>query len=438
MAAIPHSEISSIGFYVLGTEDNKRDATVTVVHQDLFRNGLPYPGGIYDAHMGTTEHLWDCEACLYDKKLCPGHPGCYDLHIPVPQAMFMKDIVKWLKIICFSCGKPIVPLTNLRVSKDKILGEYVKIIRTANKNFKCTHCDAIHPHIVKEQTDPVSIYMEIYEPKAVAAQSSGSKYKLIARAPLYPHQILTIFNKILNSTVIAMGKPIQCHPKKLMISTLRVPPNTIRPDVKKINAGRSNSNDLTILLQTIMKINDQIPTTLPDQIDSDLHVQIHNLCLAVFDLIRGSNTTAKRGIVSASKKPLTSIAKRWPRKYGRIRRNLMGRRANHMGRSFITGDPFRKISEVGVPLSIARNIQHPVIVREYNYQELMVYFMNGNKRYPGCTKVKKKSTGATHWLGRIKDDFKLEIGDTVYRDTIDGDIVGFNRRTFACKSTVKC
>jgi DNA-directed RNA polymerase beta' subunit len=425
---IPYAEISSIQLYVLGSEDNKRDSNVSVIHQDLFRNGLPYPGGPYDGHGGTTSHKWDCESCLYDKKSCPGHPGSYELHIPVPSPMFMKDIIKWLKVTCFNCGKPVVRTVDLRVPKDKILGEYVKITRTANKNIKCCHCEAIHPHIVKEQTDPVSIYMEVYETRSISSQSTGSKYKLAGRAPLYPHQILTIFNKIENDTVIKMGKPILCHPKKLLINVLRVPPNTIRPDVEKINAGRSNSNDLTILLQTIMKINDQIPNTIPDQIDSDLHVQIHNLCLAVFDLIKGSNTTAKRGIVSASKKPLTSIAKRWPRKYGRIRRNLMGRRANHMGRSFITGDPFRKITEVGVPISIAKNIQHPIVVREYNYQKMMVYFMNGNKRYPGCTRVKKKSTGATHWLGRIKDDFKLEIGDTIFRDTIDGDIVGFNRQ----------
>jgi DNA-directed RNA polymerase beta' subunit len=99
-----------------------------------------------------------------------------------------------------------------------------------------------------------------------------------------------------------------------------------------------------------------------------------------------------------------------------------------MGRSFITGDVFRKITQVGVPLSIAKDIQHPMIVQPYNYEEAMVYFMNGNKRYPGCSKIKKKSTGATHWIGRIKDDFRLEIGDTIYRDTITGDIVGFNRQ----------
>jgi DNA-directed RNA polymerase II subunit RPB1 len=425
---VPYAEVTGIGLYVLGNEDNANASHVHVVHQDLFRGGLPYLGGCYDAHMGTTGYEWNCATCLNGKTLCPGHYGNLKLNSPVPSPMFIKEIIKWLKIICFNCGKLIIPYTNLKVPKHKILGEYVKITRTAVKNLKCAHCAAIHPHVVKEKTDSVSIFMEIYEQKNAAAQSTA-KSKLLARTALYPHIIQTIFEKIDNNTLTQMGKPMECHPRKFILSTLRVPPNTIRPDVKKINAGRSNSNDLTILLQSIMKINEQIPKTLPQIIeDNDLIAQIHILSLAVFELIRGSTTAAKRGIVSASKKPLTSIAKRWPRKYGRIRRNLMGRRANYMGRSFITGDPFRKIDEVGIPVSIAKNIQFAVNVQPYNYEECMTYFMNGNTQYPGCSKVRKASTGAIHWIGRIKDDFKLEIGDMIHRDTITGDVVNFNRQ----------
>lgn len=422
MASFPYSEISSIQFYVLGSEDNANESHVTVTQQDASKGGLPSVRGVYDAHMGTTDYSWNCKTCEHDKKLCPGHYGSYQLNIPVPSPMFMKDIVKWLKVICFKCGKPIVaPNANIaKLPKDKILSEYVKITRTANKNPSCVHCEEIHPHVVKDQSDCTSIYMEIYDDK--------QKGKLPKRIMLYPHFIAKIFQKIKHETVALLGKPVACHPSKFMISTLRVSPNTIRPDVKKINAGRSNSNDVTILMQTIMKINEQIPNKLPAIIDNDLGMQIHNLCLAVFHMIRGSNSTSKRGLVSANKKPLTGIAKRWPRKYGRIRRNLMGRRANHMGRSFITGDSFMRVYQVGVPLVIAKNIQHPVPVQRYNYEQCMTYFMNGNKRYPGCTKVKKLSTGVTHTINRIKDDFRLEIGDIIYRDTIDGDVVGFNRQ----------
>lgn len=426
MAMIPYAEVSSFGLYPLGSEDNMRDATVQVLYQDLMRNNLPYPNGCYDNHMGTTSTDWSCGSCIHEKKLCPGHYGGLQLNSPVPSPMFMKDILKWLKIICFDCGKPIISYTIMRIPKHKILAEYVKLTRSSsNKNPKCVHCNALHPHIIKETSDPISIIFEIYEAKSTLTQTPGTKPKILVRDVLYPHLIRNIFDKITNDTVLRMGKPIISHPRKLIIDYLRVPPNTIRPDVKKIATGRSNSNDLTILLQTIVKINDEIPTKLPMNIGNDLRIQIHNLSLAVFDLIHGSNTQAKRGIVSASKKPLTSIAKRWPRKFGRIRRNLMGRRSNHMGRSFITGDPFRKINEISISTKIARNIQRAIKVREYNYEECMVWFMNGVKRYPGCTKIKKASTGAVHWIEKVKD--RLEIGDEIYRDIITGDIVEFNR-----------
>jgi DNA-directed RNA polymerase II subunit RPB1 len=436
MAHIPYAELSSIGFFVLGSDDNKRDSHVTVTHQDLFRNGIPHPGGMYDAHMGTTAYEWDCATCRNDKKPCPGHSGDLQLNYPVLAPLFMKDIIKWLKVICFYCGKLIIKYVDLKVPPEKRLSEYVKLTRTNVKNLRCVHCDGIHPHVVKDKADNTTILIELYKVKSAASQTGAGKSELEGRMILYPHYIRAIFDLITPETVVELGKPVENHPRKFVLDVLRVPPNTIRPDVKKINSSRSNSNDLTILLQTIFKSNEQIPRNLPDEITPDLSVKIHNLSLAVYGLVRGTTSTTKRGLMSSSRKPLMSIIKRWPRKYGRIRRNLMGRRANHMGRSFITGDPYCKINEVFIPLTIARNIQQPVVVQEYNYNECMMYYMNGNQRYPGYTKIKKRRTGATHWLGHIRDDFRLEIGDIIHRDTIDGDIVGFNRQPTLLPSSI--
>jgi DNA-directed RNA polymerase beta' subunit len=429
MATIPYGEISGIQLFVLGTEDNIRDAHVNVIYQDLFRNNVPYPNGVYDSHMGSTDGTWDCSTCGHEKKLCPGHFGVINLNYPVQSPLFLKDIMKWLKIICFNCGKLAIPYRDMKILPSKVLGEYVKLVRANNKNIQCAHCQAIHPHIVKDKSDHISVYMEFYDIKT----SVNAKGNLLAKIQLYPHQMKAIFNKITDETVKMMGKPVECHPRKLILDAVRVPPNTIRPDIKKMGGGRSNNNDLTVLLQTFIKINEQIPASIPlamdsSKIDDDMRIEIHNLNLTVYDLIKGSSSAAKRGIVNNSKKPLTSIAKRLPGKFGRIRRNLMGRRANYMGRSFITCDPFLRIDEVGVPVSIAREIQRPEIVREYNYEEMMTYFMNGNKRYPGCSKVKKAKNGAIYWIGNTKEDFRLEIGDTIYRDIITGDVVNFNRQ----------
>jgi len=418
---IPYSDLSSIGLYVLGDEDNRKDSHVNVVSQDLFRNNLPHPGGIYDAHMGTTDISWPCATCFHKKKWCPGHSGVINLNYPVLSPLFLKDISKWLKVICFNCGKLLIPYSRLPVSQKNILGEYVKIMRTKDKNVECVHCQAIHPHLVKDRNDNVTLITEWYNKETKKLEKSIT---------LYPHKIAAIFDKISDQTVIEMGKLVICHPRKLVLSALRAPPNPIRPDMKKIGGGRSKNNDVTVLLQAVIKINESIPSVIPKIIDENLSNQINLINLAVFELIKGSSaTSSKRSISTAGNRQLVAISKRLPRKPGRIRRNLMGRRVNYMARSFITCDPYRKLDEVGVPFSIAQNIHIPETVQEYNRKEMEIYFMNGVDRYPGCKQVKKFSTGKTHWIGRInKETFTLELGDIIYRNLVDGDIADFNRQ----------
>lgn len=424
--SIPYVDISSICLYVLGSEDNERDAFVRVRYPEAYKNNLPAPEGIYDLHMGTTDLELQCATCQQSKKLCPGHPGVVFLKYPVQNPLYLKEIQKWLKIICFGCGKPLLrdeKLDNIiksRIRKDKILREYVKLVGST-KNVKCATCGALHPHIMKDKLDNTTLLMQWYD-------IIGGKTNLLKEIRLYPHQIQAIFNKISNETVVRMGKPIICHPKKFILTKLRAPPNTIRPDIKKHGGGRSNNNDITLLLQYIVKINEKFPDEIPENISKDLASDINFLELHVYEMIKGSSSASKRGLSNKSNKPLLSIAKRLPRKFGRIRRNLMGRRVNHMARSFITCDPTLRIDELGVPLTVAQGLPVPVHVREYNRDECLIYFMNGRNLYPGCSKIKKKSTGSYHSVEMISNDFTLEIGDIIYRDLIDGDIVGFNRQ----------
>jgi DNA-directed RNA polymerase beta' subunit len=432
---VPVSELSNITLYVLGGADNVKDSFVDVKFQDASKHNMPYPNGVYDLHMGTTDLEYSCSTCQHTKKNCLGHPGVVHLKYPVQNPLFLKEIQKWAKCICFTCSKPLLPekklqdLIDSRVRKDKILDEYVKLIKSGTaKNIKCAHCDAIHPHITKDKSDNVSLYIEYYDIKT----ESGVKPKLLNQKPiqLYPHVLESIFNKISNETVIKMGKPIICHPRKFILRDIRAPPNTIRPDLKKLGSGRSSNNDVTVLLQYIIKVNEKFPDALPKEIlyGSDLANDIQLLELNVYEMIKGSSSASKRGISNNSKKPLVSIAKRLPRKMGRIRRNLMGRRANHMARSFITCDTSLRIDELGVPLVIAQNLHVPIHVQPNNYEECMMYFMNGNTRYPGCDKIKKNSTGNMHSIAQINDDFKLEVGDIIYRNIIEGDVVDFNRQ----------
>lgn len=416
--SIPYSELEGLTLYVLGSEDNAIDSQVTVISPDIIRNGIPFDDGIYDSHMGTTDHSIFCKTCLNDKKYCPGHYGEIRLHYPIQSPMFLKEIMKWLRVICFNCGKLFMSYKPLKVRREYILNEYVKIARTIQKDSKCVHCGQIHPYISKEKDDYLTIYAEFEKEK-----DSKERKKI----PIYPHHIEQIFAKITPKTVSLLGKPIECHPSKFILRVLRVPPNTIRPSDRKIRGGRSNHSDITITLQNIMKINENIPLTIPTQIFQNFADNIHLLELTYYEMIKGSNAVSNQGILSSSRKQISSIAKRWTRKTGRIRQDLLGRRVGNMGRGFITCDVSLHIDEVGIPMVIAREIHIPEVVREYNYKKMMQYFFNGTKRYPGCIKIQKAS-GSIYWVKLLKENLVLEVGDIIYRDAINGDVVNFNRQ----------
>lgn len=412
---VPFSTLDGLELYITGSEHAAQHSYVDVVSQDLMRGGLPIDGGIYDAHMGTTDHAWDCQTCLQDKKLCEGHFGSIKLKYPVLSPLFIKLVIKWLNVTCFNCGDIVISIDKYKSSPDtiKVIAKDVPTKKIVN----CIHCGVEHPHVTKDTSDYVSVLQETYD-------NTG---KAIAKVGLYPHEIAAIFKKVKQETVVRVGQAPDSHPSNYVLSHVRAPPNTIRPNINKIGGGRSNNNDLTVLMQAIMKLNEKLPNHIPAVIDQEMQIQIHNLGLAVFELVRGSSAgSTKRAITSTSGAPLTSIAKRLPSKEGRIRKNLNGKRVQHMARSSITCDPTLPLDTIGVPLAVAKNLQFPEIVRDYNYKQMEIYYMNGVLKYPGCTKIRKARTGATYFVGNSKTP--LEIGDTIYRDMIDGDYVNFNRQ----------
>ena len=103
-----HGRISKVRFSLAGSESVKNDSHVNVKSYDLFRDNLPYPGGVCDAHMGTTDHAYRCQTCYNNKRNCLGHPGHIHLNYPVWSGMAVLEAHKWLKLICFNCGHPIV------------------------------------------------------------------------------------------------------------------------------------------------------------------------------------------------------------------------------------------------------------------------------------------------------------------------------------------
>lgn len=410
------SKIASVEFYVLGNDENSLDSSVTIINNDLFKGNLPMPDGPYDAHMGTTDIKWDCDRCRNEKGVCPGHFGMIKAKYPCKSPLFRDQLLKWLKVICRFCGEPVVDLKTIKSSASKRLNVAAKESKTVTK---CPHCKNNHTTVIKSKQEPSVFYRVTYNGK-----------EIVTREEYFNHEIEHTVHRISDNTVKALNHKLQCHPRKFILRNLRISPNTIRPDSRNMGTHHASTSDITLLIKELETINSVLPDEIPptELITTtlrDLYVLFDSV---YFTMIRG-NTSANNSvrIVANTNKALTSIASRFPKKVGRLRRNLMGKRVRFMYRSVITGDNALEIDEIGVPEFLAKGVYIPEVVREDNYERLLTYYLNGADKYPGCVSVKKKQSNQTYNINRIKDTYKLQIGDEVNRHLIAGDYIGFNR-----------
>jgi DNA-directed RNA polymerase subunit A' len=401
--------IASVKFTVSGTDTVREDSNVTVTSHEMFRGGEPYPFGPYDAHLGTTD-MYRCLTCSQSKKQCLGHEGSIELNYPVINPIALEEIPKWLKAVCHKCGHSVIPESRYmkfpkKFRLDKIPNE------TRGKAKLCPQCKAEHPLVRKSEEHPLIFIAET------------QRDKVVEKEKLYPHHIGKILERITDETVVKFGKPIESHPRNFILSAIKVPSVTIRPDARKLSGGQSNNDDITTLLQDIVKKNSIMPTVIPDVISEKFGAAAIALSEQYYKLVRDSG-----------EKSVNSIANRLKGKQGRFRKNQMGKRVHKMCRSTITGDPTIAIDEVGIPLVFAQRIQLEDVVQEYNKSFLMNLVRNG-RNYPGATKIRKKLTGVEYDIDPARE-LEVEIGDTVLRDVLDGDYVNFNRQPSLAPSNI--
>jgi DNA-directed RNA polymerase II subunit RPB1 len=454
--------IEIITFGINSDEENLKNGFTQIISDNLYNtNGDPVNGGVYDLRLGTTDHNHLCNTCQYGKKLCPGHRGYLQLKAAVLQPIGINEVRQWLKVICLNCGKLVVDKSKI----DRIpIPKRMYDISLSGEGKTCPYCGTLHPKIKKDKEDRFTFWIsyQITETDSESPESSSkpetdeyiNASDLSTRhKKLYPDTIMHIFSKVTEETLTLLGKTSNSHPKNLTLKVISIPPNTIRPGIKSFNGEGSSYNDATNLLQHIVKRNGQLPDKLPDYIydissktelaveNKELDKSLQNLQLLYFELIYGSDSTnalqgnsGKRGLVIGNR-PIHSFLRVLPRKEGRIRLNLLGKRSFFTSRSTISGNVNYKIDEVGFPIEFAKVLQVEEYVQDFNMEFLTSIFLNGRNQYPGCSHVIKKSTGEMHDVSKLTD-YYLEIGDMLYRDIIDGDHAFFNRAPTLERSSI--
>eukprot|EP00258_Populus_trichocarpa_P051159 XP_024467178.1 DNA-directed RNA polymerase III subunit 1 isoform X3 [Populus trichocarpa] len=264
-----------------------------------------------------------------------------------------------------------------------------------------------------------------------------------ARAPiglatyiLNPVRVLSLFQRMVEEDCELLY--LQGRPEKLIITTIAVPPISIRPSVFT-EGSQSNENDITERLKQIIQFNAKLRLELLEGRRTGIKYLIGwDELQAVVTLYINSDVRIPLDMQVG--RPLSGFVQRLTGKQGRFRQNLAGKRVEFTGRTVISPDPNLKITEVAIPIHMARILTYPERVTHHNIEKLRQCVNNGSYKYPGARMVtypdgsSKMLTG--NYRKRIAEE--LKSGCIVHRHLEDGDVVLFNRQPSLHRMSIMC
>jgi DNA-directed RNA polymerase II subunit RPB1 len=435
------SRIIGLQFSVLSPDEIRNGSVAEITSRDTYINNKPVIGGLFDPRMGVLEPGLICPTDGLDYMNTPGYFGHIELARPVYYIQYLETIKKILRCICIKCSK-------LKIDKEKhkhalkMSGKkrWNYVFKIAQKIRRCGEdhqhgCGTKAPKKIYKQ-DLASIYAEWENNEGIADSEGTVKDKPTIK--FTPEMIIKIFRRISDEDVTFMGfSPVWSRPEWFVCQALAVPPPAVRPSVRHDSQQRSE-DDISHIIVNIIKAN----TTLSEKITKNAPTKViedwttvlqYYIATMVDNKIPGVASVAQR-----SGRALKSIKERLIGKQGRVRGNLMGKRVDYSARSVIGPDSTLKISELGVPLKIAKNITFPAKVNKRNKKFLTKLMLNGPDVYPGANILEKKNGESISLRYRDRKSIQLNEGDTIHRHMLEGDPVLFNRQPTLHRMSMMC
>ena len=434
----PASRIIGVQFSMLSPDEIRKNSVVEVTTRDTYINNKPVIGGLFDPRMGVLEPGLICPTDGLTYIDTPGYFGHIELARPVFFIQHIKEIMKFLKCVCFKCSKLLINKQRHRhILKMKSEDRWDYVVTAATKVKRCGEC--IEDGCGCKQPDKIKLegMATIYALwEGMETESEADKGKVNMR--LTPEIILKIFKRISDEDIHFMGfSPTWSRPDWMICQALPVAPPAVRPSVKH-DAQQRSEDDLTHIYSNIIKTNRDLADKItnnasPTVIDGLTTVLQYFIAMIVNNKVKGAVPMAQR-----SGRPLQCIMGRLNSKNGRIRGNLMGKRVDFSARSVITGDPNLSSRQLGVPKKIAMNITKPETVNSRNRPFLLKLIQNGPDVYPGA-KILERKNGENISLRYVdRESIRLEDGDVVHRHMMDGDAVLFNRQPSLHRPSMMC
>jgi DNA-directed RNA polymerase II subunit RPB1 len=428
--------VVAIQFSKLTSDEIRAMSVCEITRAESLEGGKITQGGLLDYRMGSLEKNKKCQTCDAEITECMGHFGHLHLPLPVFDVEMLPHIVTILRCICFHCMRLLVNYTDPEFRK------IMKRIKNPSVRLRALHKLCKKParcsFIVNGEEDGCGEelqYLEIpsdAKSNNVRIECRFSKpyeaYNSKATFFLEPEQVLDILGKIPEKYYYALGLNSKfCNPESFIIRDLPVPPPIIRPS-NMSNAASRGEDDLTYNLIDIARMSLKLQELIASKAPQSEIMNVRHV-LQIYVASYASSSAVKQPALQARMgRKRKSMEDRLKGKAGRVRANLMGKRDDYVARAPISGDPYIKCNEVGIPQQIAQIVTKEEIVNTLNIRRLAETVARGPNGLNGANFVTRED--GTKIDLRFTDPSKivLKVGMKIERHLIDGDDCIMNRQ----------
>lgn len=406
---------------------------------------LPKFNGVNDMRLGVVDLRTHCPTCGNGVDECTGHFGHIDLVVPVYHIGFTSTILMTLRSVCFWCSALLVDKTDPKlvqfVQSESRIPKKVRftfITSIAKSKTCCLECGGRQPQYTKGNAE-TALIDAVWDAKIIAKlepeEQAIAKSKFLASDA---HQILKDMSPE-DAEFLGLH-----HPENMIITTLIVPPPSIRPSITvSLGSRAKGQDDITRNIKDIIKCNEEMKTKL--QANPSLFPEagrptesfikdIRRLQACVSSHIGAGGDESGTAAVAAGggksrKRNGASLRKRLKGKNGRMRGQIMGKRVDFSARTVIKPDPCIDADEVSVPPYFATILTVPVKVTARNIFILQKRVRVGPGKLDGAaTVVDDKGRVIDLKYAADRDTIRLQIGWVVRRYLANGDRVILNRQ----------
>ena len=430
-------EITGIQFSLFSPSEMRKYSVTEITAPETYdEDGMPVQGGLMDNRLGTLEPGQKCATCGNTALRCPGHFGHIELAEPVIHISFAEYVNKLLHGFCRVCGRIKLNDEEIQMFKSHIDSESEfnpKIKdKIAKQIFTKTKKIMICPHCGTDQYPIEFVKPTIFHEIIPTSEKSGGATRLLPsaireRLERITDDDLTVinFNSVLNDNGLRTIRP-----EWFVLQVLGVPPVVVRPSIT-LESGIRSEDDLTHKTVDILRVNQRVRESkesgTPPLIVQDLVDLLQYHVTTFFDNeVSGIPQSHHR-----SGRPLKTISQRLKGKEGRFRGSLSGKRVDFSARTVIAPDPSLDISDVGIPLAIAKKLTIPEKFSKWNSDFLKSLILNGPDVHPGANYIIRPDKVKIR-LDYVEDKEalldSLTDGFIIERHLLDGDIVIFNRQ----------